>query len=268
MSSLMVQRNLGKATRGLDTALEQMTTGYKLNHSKDNPANYAMLKKMESKLSAWNVASDNISIGLNMLETAESNVELIEKHISRIRDLCEQSANGTYGKDSIKAIKSEILARIEEIQRIKANTEFNGIELFGKDDNNGNTSKKIINIQVGIDGSECSRIQIDTALNIKNLDTIKDWDITNASCLDRIDEMLDNIHSYQVKIGASQNRLECALELAEINSSNLTSSISTIKDADIAKVSSDYIRFQILQQACATLLATANQMPYIALQLI
>ena len=80
--------------------------------------------------------------------------------------------------------------------------------------------------------------------------------------------MLDEVSAYQVRIGASHNRLECALELAEVNMNNLTSSISTIRDADIAKASSDLIRYQILQQACATLLATANQMPAIALQLI
>ena len=80
--------------------------------------------------------------------------------------------------------------------------------------------------------------------------------------------MIDSVSAYQVRIGASQNRLEYALELAEVNATNLTSSISTIKDADIAKVSSDFIKYQILQQACATLLATANQMPAMALQLI
>ena len=71
MTSLMVQKNLEKATRGLNTAIEQMTTGYKLNHSKDNPANYAMMKNTDTKLNAWNIASDNISIGYDMLQTAD-----------------------------------------------------------------------------------------------------------------------------------------------------------------------------------------------------
>jgi flagellin len=264
----MVQRNLSNATRGLNNAIEQLTTGYKLNHSKDNPANYAMMKNMESKLRAWDVASDNISIGYNMLETADSNAELIGNHLVRIRDLCEQAANGTYGENSIRAIKSEISARVDEIKRIKENAEFNDIKLFGEQDSEGNVIQNNINIQVGIDGSESSRIAVDTSMNIKGLEDIETWDITDAKCLDKIDGLLDEVSAYQVRIGASQNRLECALELAEINTRNLTSSISTIRDADIAKVSSDYIRYQILQQACATLLATANQMPAIALQLI
>ncbi|MBE7711988.1 MAG: hypothetical protein E7Z92_07625, partial [Cyanobacteria bacterium SIG31] len=70
------------------------------------------------------------------------------------------------------------------------------------------------------------------------------------------------------QLGAVQNRLESALESIEVNINNLTSSRSTIRDADIAEVSSQYIQQQILQQASATLMATANQMPAIALQLI
>ena len=264
----MVQRNLSKATAGMNRAIEQMTTGYKLNHAKDNPANYAMMKNMETKLRAWERAGDNISIGNDMLETASSNAELIGKHLIRIRDLCQQSANGTYGEASIKAIKAEISARADEINRIKECAEFNDIKLFGDYDNEGNIIPKEINIQVGIDGSASSRIGVDTTLDLSDMNDLENWDITNAECLDRLDEILDKVSAYEVKIGSAQNRLECALELTEINTTNLTSSISTIRDADIGKASSDYIRYQILQQACATLLATANQMPAMALQLL
>ena len=264
----MVQRNLSKATVGLNNAIEQMTTGYKLNHAKDNPANYSMMKNMETKLRAWGVAADNISIGQNMLEMADSNATLIGNHLSRIRDLCQQAANGTYGEDSIKAIKSEIAARVDEIVRIRENAEFNDIKLFGEYDEEGNIIEKNINLQVGIDGSESSRITVNMTMDLSGVNDIKNWDVTNSSCLDELDNIINKVSAYQTRIGASQNRLDCALELAEINSNSLTSSISTVRDADIAKVSSDYIRYQILQQASATLLATANQMPAIALQLI
>lgn len=264
----MIQRNLTAATKGLNTAIEQMTTGYKLNSAKDNPANYVIMKNMETKLSAWNVASDNISIGHDMLETADSNAALIGNHLVRIRDLCQQAANGTYGEASIKAIKAEISARADEINRIKENAEFNDIKLFGDYDSEGNVVRKKINLQVGIDGSESSRISVDTTMDLASINDIEDWDVTDSACLDRIDSMLSEVSDYQINIGASQNRLECALELATINTEHLTSSISTIRDVDVAKASSDFIKYQILQQACVTLLATANQMPSIALQLL
>ena len=267
-TSLMVQRNLTKATKGLNSAIEQLTTGYKLNHSKDNPANYAMMRGIQTKLSAWDVAQDNMMIGNDLLETASDNASLIENHVIRIRDLCQQAANGTYGENSINAIKAEIQGRLDEIERIRESTEFNDIKLFGEIQENGEVKGKAINIQVGIDSSESSRISIDTTLNLEGLKDFADADITDASILDRVDGILSELSSYQVKVGASQNRIECAIDYADVMTRNLTSSLSTIRDADIAKVSSDFIRYQILQQACATLLATANQMPSLALQLI
>ena len=268
MASLIVQKNLSAATKGLNRALEQLTTGYKLNHAKDNPADYAILKQKEAKLNSWNVASDNISIGQNMLESADSNAELIATHLSRIRDLCQQAANGTYGEQSVQAIKQEIMARYDEIKRIKENAEFNDIKLFGEYDKDGNLVSKPITLQVGIDSSAASRISVDTSMDLSLISDIENWDVTDSGCLDKIDELLNEVSDYQVRIGAAQNRLDCALELAGVNINSLTSSISTLRDADIAEASSNLIRYQILQQACATLLATANQMPAIALQLI
>ena len=83
-----------------------------------------------------------------------------------------------------------------------------------------------------------------------------------------MDGVLEIVSGKQTEYGASYNRLESALETIAVSIDNLTSSQSTIRDADIAEVSSEYIRNQILQQASATLLATANQSPSVALQLI
>ena len=259
-TALMVQKNLQKATEGINNAMKQLTTGYKLNSAKDNPANYAIAKNMESKLRSWSVAQDNMMMGSDMLETASSSATLIENHIIRIRDLCEQACNGTYGEASINAIKQEVASRIEEINRIRESTEYNDIKLF--------ESGKTINLQVGIDSSASSVITVETGLSSSILDNLAELDVTSPESLDYLDNALSDLSAYQVKLGASQNRLEYALEYADVTTTNLTSSLSTIRDADIAKVSSDLIRYQILQQACATLLATANQMPALALQLL
>ena len=258
-TSLMVQKHLSKATQGINRCIEQLTTGYRINHPEDDPANYSIMKQMESKLSSLNVAQDNLAIGSNMLETASDSADLIYNHVTRIRDLCMQASNGTYGESSINAIKAEIQGRLDEINRIYESTEFNGRKLF--------TSSEI-GIQSGTDSSESSRIKVNTGLDIERITSVDELDVGSADVLDRLDGILGNITDYQVRIGASQNRLEFAMESNEITANNLTSSLSTIRDADIAKVSSELIRYQILQQACATLLATANQMPAIALQLL
>ena len=86
--------------------------------------------------------------------------------------------------------------------------------------------------------------------------------------LNTVDEIIDRVNERQSTHGAYQNRLESALDEISIQYENLVSSRSTIRDADIAEESSAYIRSQILQQAAATLLATANQTPAIALELL
>ena len=130
LSSMIVQSNLTTSTKGLNQAIERMTTGFKINNAKDNAANYSISTSLASKLSSYNVAQDNVAMGLDMLTTAGDSLSLISNHLSRIRDLTEQAANGTYGASSLSAIQSEINARLAECARIHSNTEYNGIKLF------------------------------------------------------------------------------------------------------------------------------------------
>ncbi len=262
-TSLIVQKNLKKATAGINKALLQLTTGYRINSAKDDPANFHIMRQMEVKLNAWNVAQDNINIGNNLLETASGGAELIYEHMTRIRNLCEQASNGTYGEQSKNAIREEVKGRLDEINRIIKVTEFNDISIFGD-----GISDNPISLQIGITSNQNSHIVVDTSLHVDELSTFSELDISSPETLDVIDSIINKLNIYQTKIGASQNRLEYALDYAELMINNITSSLSTIKDADIAKVSSDLIRHQILQQACITLLATANQMPAMALQLL
>ena len=99
-----------------------------------------------------------------------------------------------------------------------------------------------------------------------------DVDVTTAesasNALAEIDDWLKEVSSMQTHIGASSNRLESVLDSIQANIESLTTSLSTMRDADIAKESTNYLQQQILQNACATLLSTANQTPSIALALI
>ena len=143
LGSLIVQSNLKASTNGLNTVIERMTSGFKINHAKDNAANYSISTNLSSKLSSYDVAQDNVSTGLDMLTTAMDNLDLISSHLSRIRDLTEQAANGTYGEASLKAIQSEVDARVSEINRIISNTEYNKIKLFEGDSSSGVTGSFI-----------------------------------------------------------------------------------------------------------------------------
>ena len=276
MSSLIVQKNLSSATTSLNNAIERMTTGYKINHAKDNAAGFSIANNWKTKLGSLDIASENASMGADMLKTAEENYSLITGHLQRVRDLTEQAANGTYGSDSLKAIKSEITARLDEVDRIAANCEFNGLKMM-------NGSMGDINLQVGLYSSADSQIILDASLfekgDIKSLFGEEKADVAEkcaglkkntaaSSMLDKIDEVINEISGRVTTLGAAQNRIESAVESIGVQTENITSSLSTLRDADVAEESSNYIKAQILQQASATLLATANQTPSIALNLL
>lgn len=273
LSSLIVQKNLSSATTSLNNAIERMTTGYKINHAKDNAAGFSIAESWKTKIGSLDIASENASMGADLLKTTEENYSLITEHLQRVRDLTEQAANGTYGSDSLKAIASEMTARLNEIDRIAANAEFNGISLM-----KGKGSE--INLQIGIDATTNSRISLEAGLfegatskdllKVEIADFVKSAASTTKASgqLTVLDAAISNISTRQTAIGAAQNRVESAISSITVQSENLTSSLSTIRDADVANESSSYIKAQILQQASATLLATANQAPSIALNLI
>lgn len=130
LSSLIVQSNLKLSTSGLNTAIERMTTGFKINRAKDNAANYAINTKLSSKISAYQIAEENAMMGVSMLDTAFQSLDIINNHLSRLQFLCIQARNETYGSSSQTAIKKEAGELIQEINRIYANTEYNGISLL------------------------------------------------------------------------------------------------------------------------------------------
>ena len=331
ISSLIAQRNLQSATNSLNTSIERMTTGYKINHAADNAAGYSISNMWVTQLGSLDIAMDNAATGSDMLTTAEETYGLLTGHLQRVRDLTEQAANGTYGSQSLKAIQAEIVARLQEVDRIAANAEFNGIKLMAYTTTNNTSGIKSggIDLQVGLYANENSNINLKTDLfkdasinglfatmtkattpgattefttllsgagcTVANLGsttaTTKDaalngfaaaccgmkygtdgkLTLTNTSAkemLAYLDAGINEISNRVTKIGAAQNRVESAISALDVQSQNITSSLSTLRDTDIAQESSNYIQAQILQQASATLLSTANQLPSIALNLI
>lgn len=286
ISALVAQGNLTKATANLNTAIERMTTGYKINHAGDNAAGFSIARNWETQLGSLDVAADNAATGADMLTTLEDTYTLVTSHLQRVRDLTEQAANGTYGSQSLKAIQSEITARLQEVDRISKNCEFNGLKMM-----DGSIDHDIA-IQVGLYGDEYSRIDLASSLfEDSSIETLfKEGSTTRSveqiaqlcsgidenghvvgnqhDMLDDIDNVINEISSRVTTLGAAQNRIESATESIAVQTENITSSLSTLRDADIAEESSNFIQAQILQQAAATLLSTANQTPSIALNLL
>lgn len=274
LASLTAQKSLNGATTRMNTAMERMSTGFRINSSKDDAAGMAVSTKLDYKLSSLNVAADNIQMGTALLDTAEGVLGTLNDNLVRIRDLTEQAANGTYGSDSLSAIMQEVQARVDEITRLSETVEFNGKFLLNDSITEG------IKLQVGIKADDNSVITLDKSLfktaaasvilNVAGgdiTDKYKD-DSTAREFLNNIDSALANITERMARIGGIQQRLISCLEANEAMSSSVTSSLSTIQDADLASESANYIKEQILQQISTSMLSTANQAPSIALNLI
>ena len=287
MSSLIVQSNLNAATNMLNRSIERMTTGFKINHASDNAAGYSIAINWKKQLSSLDVAADNAATGADMMTTLEDTYSLISTHLQRVRDLTEQAANGTYGSESLKAISSEITARLEEIDRIANNCDFNGLRMMD------GSMKNDVFLQIGLYSDTDSQIALSKNLfldahvatlftdfgdtpdatieSVAKLCSGYDGSVITGNqkdMLNKIDSVINQISARNTTLGAAQNRIESAAESIGVQTENLTSSLSTLRDADIAEESSNYIKAQILQQASATLLATANQAPSIALNLL
>ena len=279
MASMLVQRNMTASTNALNTAIQRVTTGYKINSAKDDAAGMAVAIKLDTQLGAYDVASQNVQMGSALLTTLEENDNLVLGHMQRIRDLAEQAANGVYDSSSTDAIAAEIDARIAEINRLTNSVEFNGKKLM-------NGLSGTVKVQVGINGDADSQINISDVLfsttsnGTKMLGTTygnpeegansggKKIVAAASAALEQIDTAIGTVKSKITAIGALQNRLDSAAESIEVARSNVSSALSTVRDADVSTESSNYIRAQILQQAAASLLTTANQSPSIALNLI
>ena len=352
LASLTAQHNLSKATTGMNTAMERLTTGYRINSGKDDAAGSSVSTIMEAQISGYDVAESNAVMGLSLLDTAEGVLDIVNGYLQRIRDLTEQAANGTYGTSSMTAIRTEVQQRMEEINRLCTVIDFNGIKLLDGT-STAATTQNGINLQVSNNSGKNNVINLKytlfeaatiTALLITNnqhskhsgaeesnvawyerkgVDTSAlearveggevesddhrkyryddkyeptknveyDWKddrtkSTNKSCITAIcdavytddatarefltfiDDAIENVSNRTSLIGAYMNRVESAVDAISVQKENIVSANSSIKDADVATESSNYIKFQILQQSSATLLATANQTPSIALNLL
>ena len=280
MSSLRTQNNLNSATNALNTSLERMSTGYKINSAKDDAAGMYVATNLNKLIGGSKIAQSNIETGNNVLSTVEGNLDVILDNLNRIRDLTVQAANGVYDENSQKAMSDEVKARLAEIDRIADAAEFNGLELLnGK----ANIATDGLRLQVGANAAEnanCIKVDKsvfqsvsaaqlgDKALVADDIEATFQNADDAAAFIDSVDSAIEDINTRKATIGAIQNRLDAAASSLTTTIENATAAKSTIMDADIAEESAEYTKQQILRQTSASLLVQANALPSLALTLI
>ena len=269
VASLMVQRNLSKATSSLQTSMQRLSTGMKINNAGDDAAGLALSEKINGQLSASDVCKNNAPTGINMLNIADGDLDIINQNLQRIKDLAVQSANGVYSDSERLSMDQEVQLRIEEINRIASSSTFSDVNLL-----DGTIADMKLQIGTGsdeaqntIDISDTFQKATATALGVTAGASIST--AANArAMIDLIDTAVNNISTRRSVIGASVNRLNSTVDRLDVRKENLQSTYSTIRDTDIASESTNLTKQQILQQSAATLLQQANQTPALALTLI
>ena len=284
VQSIQVQNNLNRVTDAMNTAMERMTTGSKINSAADDAAGLVISKGIEVQSRGTTVAKSNAQQGTNLLQTAEGNLSVMQDNFMRIRDLTLQAMNGGQTVDQLTAMQEEAQARLAEIDRIATGAKFNTFNLFGGDDGTKEGADTEVTLQIGTgSNSDVDTITISgvfdgamvSALTGTNAFTSKFVDGTDPAALadmqdqlDALDAAITEISTRRGTIGSTINRLDSAMDQLDTQYENLSAANSRISDADIATESSNYIQNQILQQASASLLTQANQQPNIALSLI
>lgn len=269
MTSLIGQQNLMKSQSALQTSMQRLSSGLRINSAKDDAAGQAIANRMTAQINGLNQAARNANDGISLAQTAEGALNQVNDNLQRIRELAVQAANGTNTEEDISSIQEEVTQRLEEIERIQKDTTFNNKSLFV--DDTGAAAATSFNIQVGANDGETITINIadsaDWALDSTDVQAIISDDGTTID-FDGIDKAIAAVDEARSDLGAKQNRFESAIENIMTTSTNLSAARSRIEDADYAKEVSNMTRAQILQQAGTSVLAQANQVPQSVLSLL
>ena len=276
LSSINTQRHLNTSKNDLQTAIERLSSGLRVNNARDDAAGLAVATRMDSLVRGMAVAQRNASDGISMYQTAESAVGKISDAMSRMRELSVQAANGTLNSNDRENIALEFVQLQKEIVRIVSGTTFNGLALL---DSAGalNTFVGTTTFQVGAEASGANVItvsgKVDT--NWTGIVDIADTavlDISSgtlaASSLKFLDSGLQITAGVRAKYGAFQNRFESVISQLQVAAENQTAARSRIVDADFAVETANLTRSQILQQAGSAMLSQANALPQNVLSLL
>jgi flagellin len=286
VKSLIVQNAIKVNNRLMGTAMEQLSTGKRINSAKDDAAGLAVSENMTAQIRGLNMAVRNANDGISLLQTAEGAMIEQTNMLQRMRELAVQAANGTLSPSQRSYLDTEFNALIEEINRIGNNTQWNGMKLLnGKMGLNGDgviafqvgagtTSTESISVAIG----KMSTLASGTAAAAaeasfpSRLGTFLTTSIANpaaaVSAIDKVDLALDAIASQRATIGATINRLTYAADNLSNISQNTSESRSRILDTDYAVATTELARTQIIQQASTAVLAQANAQPQSVLKLL
>jgi flagellin len=266
-----------KNERSLGTAMEQLSTGKRINAAGDDASGLAISARMTSQIRGLETSIRNANDAISMVDTAEGALDEITEMLQRIRELAVQSGTGTTSSDDRTYIDAEFNELRSEIDRIAKNTEWNGATVI--DGTRG--SAGTVTYQVGVDGGQTLSVDFgDMTASTGALASLNGGAVglnggtaasgitLAASVITITDTAIDAVSSQRATFGATSNRLTHAVDNLTSVKTNAEASRSRILDTDYAAATSELARTQIIQQAGTAMLAQANQLPQSVLALL
>ncbi len=273
VESLTAQRFMGKNNQNLSSSLEKLSSGYRINKSADDAAGFAISENLRAKTRGLNQAKRNANDGISLVQVAEGSLNEVNNILVRLRELSVQAASDTLGQKEKSFLQKEYTELVEEVDRIAATTEFNGLKLMSDE-----AAQKDLSVQVGYNGEVQDTIKIKlsdndrginaASLNIlqTRLDNVAREEIQKN--LGTIDDALTMVASQRATIGAAQSRFTSAINNLAINTESIQTANSRIRDVDFAEETAKMTQSRILTQASLSVLSQANTRPEMALSLL
>jgi flagellin len=263
-ASMVAQNSLSKTQGMLGNSFQRLSSGYRINSAADDAAGLGISKSMEAQVRSFAVAERNANDGISMAQTADGAAEQVHGILTRLRELAVQGANGTLSSNDSQNLNTEFQALTGEVDRIANVITFNGQNLLD--------AVATVTYQVGINNSADNVISVTFGganVSALGLSLISVSTVTDAQgALSTLDTAIQTLAQVRTRFGTAMNRLQGAVANLQSLQTNLSASLSRIRDADIAQETSALARNQVLSQAGASILSQANQAPQLALSLL
>ena len=262
VSAIRAQQALGVNNRSMTNAMQQLSTGKRINSAADDAAGLALGESMTSSIRGLNVAVRNVNDAVNMMQTAEGAMVEQSNMLQRMRELAVQSASETYSSNQRSYLDTEFQALVTQIGSIASQTTWNGTDLM--------SSTTTFSFQAGASSGQTISVVI-TEMSTSSLG-ISSSSITStaiaSTTIATLDTAINSINSQRASIGAGINQMTYAADSMTNAAANAAASRSTVMDTDYATASTQLAKGQIIQQAATAMLAQANQQPQSVLALL
>lgn len=267
--ALIAQRNLRNTRASLDTTLERLSSGSRINHAGDDAAGLAISENLRAQIRGLAMAERNSQDGISLVQVAEGAMSEVSNILIRLRELGVQASSDTVGPTERGFLNLEFGQLLEEVDRIAKSTVYNNVPLL-------NGSAQAFEIQIGTSNNPLTdRVKLfaSGAADVSaialgmNLATVADK-VSAQNSLASIDQAIGSVTSMRAEFGALQNRLQSVINNIQISKENMASANSRIRDADVAEESTNLTRNQILMQSGVSVLGQANTTIKTALNLL